>query len=503
MIKKFLKFIGPVFIICFLGYVFTLPAQASQENYVCMVYFTGIGCSSCEMTSRLVLEQLPREYSNLVVIEYDIYEREQNVLVFDEYVSTYHTGYRIPLVIFGQDKYLSDHLPIENNVSEIIDELDFNRCPLIDGSAQDFNDLDLNSLPAYPKIWHQEKVLIKTGPQGDGELLKALLIDDNLADVLKDAEFETIEPIAVAIPGGEVKFDNGILVDDWIFQWNGEGIGTPPEPAPLPPAPVPPEPVPVPPEPAPVPPEPEPTPPEVANLTLVKVLSLAAADAVNPCAFAVLLLMLVSIAAYNPGNRRSILFAGLAFIGAVFAMYLVYGLLLIKFYQEIQQLKDVGDGIYRGLSVAAIVFGALNIRDFVRYKPGGIGTEMPLFMRPRVKKIINNITSTKGAFVTGLIVTFFLLPCTIGPYVIASKIMADVPLAEGVPMLLLYNLIFIIPLTIIVSGVYLGTSRIHDFYLWKERNISKLHLIAGIILLGLGIFMLLESLGIVVFWGIA
>jgi cytochrome c biogenesis protein CcdA len=193
----------------------------------------------------------------------------------------------------------------------------------------------------------------------------------------------------------------------------------------------------------------------------------------------------------------------LAFIGAVFAMYLVYGLLLIKFYQEIQQLKDVGDGIYRGLSVAAIVFGALNIRDFVRYKPGGIGTEMPLFMRPRVKKIINNITSTKGAFVTGLIVSFFLLPCTIGPYIIASKIMADVPLAKGVPMLLLYNLIFIIPLTIIVSSVYLGTSRIHDFYLWKERNISKLHLIAGIILLGLGIFMLLESLGIVVFWGIA
>ncbi|GAI89798.1 unnamed protein product, partial [marine sediment metagenome] len=238
------------------------------------------------------------------------------------YVSTYHTGYRIPLVIFGQDKYLSDHLPIANNVSEIIDELDSNRCPLIDGSAQDFNDLDLNSLPVYPKIWHQEKVLIKTGPQGDSELLKALLIDDNLADVLKDAEFETIEPIAVAIPGGEVKFDNGILVDDWIFQWKGEGIGTLPEPAPVPP------------EPAPVPPEPEPTPPEVANLTLVKVLSLAAADAVNPCAFAVLLLMLVSIAAYNPGNRRSILYAGLAFIGAVFAMYFVYGLLLIKFYQK-------------------------------------------------------------------------------------------------------------------------------------------------------------------------
>jgi len=501
MIKKLLKFMGPVLVLGLWGLSLSSPALASPEDYVCAVYFTGIGCHSCEMSGPLLTRQLPGEYPNLVVIEYEIYGKEQNASVFNEYVSNYNTEYRIPLVVFAQELYLSDYSPIASNIRGIIDELETNPCPLIDGSSQDFSDLELTSLPGYPLIWHQEKILIKDGPQGDSELLKKLLTNDNLDDILKDVEFEIIEPTEVAIPGGAVNFDHGITIGDWTFQWNGEGITLPePEPVTPEPEPVTPEPEPVTPEPEPVTPEPEPARP---TLTLPKVLSLAAADAVNPCAFAVLLLMLVSITTYNPGNRRSILYAGLAFIGAVLAMYFVYGLLLVRFYQEIQQLKGVGDWIYRGVSVAAIVFGALNIRDFARYKPGGIGTEMPLFMRPRVKKIMNNITSTKGAFVTGLIVTFFLLPCTIGPYIIASQIIASVPLAEGVPMLLLYNLVFIVPLIIIVSGVFLGTSRIQDFYLWKERNISKMHLVAGCILVGLGIFMLLESLGIVVFLGVA
>ncbi len=123
-------------------------------------------------------------------------------------------------------------------------------------------------------------------------------------------------------------------------------------------------------------------------------------------------------------------------------------------------------------------------------------------MRPRVKKMMSTITSTKGAFVTGLLVTVFLLPCTIGPYIIAAGILSVFEMAETIPTLLLYNLVFIVPLIAIVTGVYLGTGRVHDFYLWKDRNIGKLHLISGIIILGLGIYMLLESLGIVVLLGI-
>ena len=54
------------------------------------------------------------------------------------------------------------------------------------------------------------------------------MVDDNLPEILEGAEFKAIEPIEVALSGEDVEFDNGILIGDWIFQWNGEGIGIPP-----------------------------------------------------------------------------------------------------------------------------------------------------------------------------------------------------------------------------------------------------------------------------------
>ena len=77
--------------------------------------------------------------------------------------------------------------------------------------------------------------------------------------------------------------------------------------------------------------------------------------------------------------------AGLSFTAAVFTFYFLYGLVIIKFFHVIQALALVKFWLFKALAVAAIIFGALNIRDFIRYKPGGVGTEMPLLMRPKVK----------------------------------------------------------------------------------------------------------------------
>jgi cytochrome c biogenesis protein CcdA len=112
-------------------------------------------------------------------------------------------------------------------------------------------------------------------------------------------------------------------------------------------------------------------------------------------------------------------------------------------------------------------------------------------MRPKVKKIISGITSPGGAFIIGFIVTLFLLPCTIGPYVVASGLLSELGLLGALPWLLYYNLIFILPMIAITLIVYFGFARVEDVSGWKEKNIRKLHLIAGILLLlvGLGILM--------------
>ena len=118
-------------------------------------------------------------------------------------------------------------------------------------------------------------------------------------------------------------------------------------------------------------------------------------------------------------------------------------------------------------------------------------TEMPLSIRPKMKKIISGITTPASAFAIGGFVTIFLLPCTIGPYVIAGGLLSRINTFQHlIPRLLLYNLVFIIPMLLVIFLVYKGTSAIKDIHQWRKTNIRQLHLAAGLILCILGFIML-------------
>jgi len=226
------------------------------------------------------------------------------------------------------------------------------------------------------------------------------------------------------------------------------------------------------------------------TLTLGRITLLALADSVNPCEIAVLAMVLVSILIANPKNKKRVLFAGLAFSLAVYIGYLAYGLIIIQFFKLFAEfLRQNSAYIYKGLAILAILIGALNIKDFFYYKAGSFATEMPIFMRPKAKRIISGITSPIGAFFIGFLVTLFLLPCTIGPYIIASGLLSELGTLNAIPWLLYYNFIFLLPMLIITFVVYFGLARVEDVSGWKEKNIKKLHLIAGIllVLVGLGI----------------
>jgi len=226
-------------------------------------------------------------------------------------------------------------------------------------------------------------------------------------------------------------------------------------------------------------------------LSLGKITLLALADSVNPCAIAVLVMILVAILTQNPDKRKKVLFGGLAFVGAVFIGYLFYGLIITQFFRMFGEfLRNSSVYVYKGLAVLAMLLGALNIKDFFFYKKGSLATEMPLFMRPKVKRLTEKATSTWGAFIIGFLVTLFLLPCTIGPYIVASGLLAELGFLATIPWLLYYNLVFVLPMLIIVFIIYLGFAKVEEVAGWKEHNIKKLHLIAGILLLLVGLAIL-------------
>ncbi len=452
-----MKRILPVFL-----FLALLPSITSAES-TCAVYFTGVGCPHCARTDPYMLDQLLDNHPNFVVIEYEVFNSQQNAQIILQYDSAYKSGYSIPLVIFD-DSYITGDRPILENIEKRI--VKPGKCALAAGASVSFEDMDLTTLPGKPKIWRGERILIGSG-NGDNDALHELLTGGIKAELNK-TEFSKTIPMPVALSGREAEFEHAVKLGNWLFQWNGEDVegggsgngngndnGSS----------------------------------AGSELTVAKIVALATVDAINPCAIAVLVLMLISVMAYDPSKKRNVLFTGLAFVAAVFVMYFVYGLIIIKFFQAIQALSSVRLVIYQTLGVIAIILGILNIKDFFWYKPGGITTEMPIGMRPRVRKILSGVTSPKGAFALGAFVTLFLLPCTMGPYIIAGGILSAIGLLGTAPWLLLYNFIFVLPMIGIILMVYAGFARVEDVSGWEDRNIKKLHMIAGIIMLLLGIVM--------------
>ncbi len=219
------------------------------------------------------------------------------------------------------------------------------------------------------------------------------------------------------------------------------------------------------------------------QLTLVKVISLAAVDSVNPCTLAVLSLMLIAILTYNPEKKRNLLLAGLAFISSVFAMYLIYGLVIIGSFGLLSSFKVFQLWLYKMVGLGAVVLGCLKIRDF--WKKQAVCRVVP-----KLDRILGKITSPSGAFMVGAFVTIFLLPCTIGPYIVCGGILCELGILKSLPWLLFYNLIFVLPMLIVVLIIYFGFGKVSDISSWQARNIKYLDLASGIIILLLGLAMI-------------
>ena len=74
---------------------------------------------------------------------------------------------------------------------------------------------------------------------------------------------------------------------------------------------------------------------ETKEINLLQLLGLAAVDAVNPCALAVLIILLTAILTQFPDNKSKVILAGFAFTSAIFLAYFTMGLLIILGFKTI------------------------------------------------------------------------------------------------------------------------------------------------------------------------
>jgi len=226
------------------------------------------------------------------------------------------------------------------------------------------------------------------------------------------------------------------------------------------------------------------------DLTIPAVILAAAADSVNPCTFAVLVLLLGTLIV--AGRKGKVLQIGLAFVAAIYLSYFLMG---IGIFTAIQAA-----GIQRpfilAVSSLAILLGLWNMKDYFAYGKW-FTIEVPQRWRPTVKRITASVVSIPGAFAVGVLDSLFLLPCSSGPYIaILALLSKTASRGQGIVYLLLYNFIFVVPLLLIVGAVYFGYTTTARAERWRSARLGKLHLVSGAVMLLLGVGMIIAvSLG--------
>ncbi|MBI5076821.1 GAP family protein [Candidatus Falkowbacteria bacterium] len=207
----------------------------------------------------------------------------------------------------------------------------------------------------------------------------------------------------------------------------------------------------------------------------------AAIDSINPCAFAVLIFLILYL--MNVKNRMFMLKIGLVYISIIFIVYFLSGLGLLSFIQSIHLTRF----FYYFTAALAIVFGLLNLKDVFWYGKG-ISLAIPESKKAIIQKYIRRAT-LPAAIVLGILVALFELPCTGAIYLAILSLLAEKNTwFQAIAYLLIYNVVFVLPLLFILLAVYFGLApeKVEN---WRQGQRRWLRLAVGVVMIGLGAIM--------------
>lgn len=207
-------------------------------------------------------------------------------------------------------------------------------------------------------------------------------------------------------------------------------------------------------------------------------------DGLNPCAFAILLFLVAFIFMLKK-SRLSVLKYSLVYIGAIYLTYLLIGLGIWKavlFTSTPHFMAKVG-------STLVIVLGTINILNYFFPKfPISLRISMP--GRQKILELMHKGT-LPSTLVLGILVGFCTFPCSGGIYVaIVTLLAVKTTFILGFVYLLIYNLMFVLPLFILLAlaGNRMTVEKLTNL---EEQNEPRMRLIYGLTMIATGVVILL------------
>ena len=241
-----------------------------------------------------------------------------------------------------------------------------------------------------------------------------------------------------------------------------------------------------------------------SQITLWAIIGAGLADGVNPCAFAVIVFFVSFLAAYKY-TKKEIVIVGSAYCTAVFLAYVLMGLGAFHVLYAMKAFRYVTLAVQWGMVGLCGVFLLLSIYDFVVYqrtkKSEKMLLQLPTNYKVYIHKVMRFFLKDKhssmwrlllAAFIVGFVVSGVEAVCTGQVYLPTIVVIlkeVNQHFWRATEFLLLYNLMFILPLVLVFVLTLCGKESA-TFNDWLKKHLGLTKFILCCVFLGLLILLL-------------
>ncbi len=247
-------------------------------------------------------------------------------------------------------------------------------------------------------------------------------------------------------------------------------------------------------------------------LKFFTIVSVGLVDGINPCAFTVIVFF-ISFLALQGYTKGELIAIGLCFIMAVFVTYLLIGLGAFTFLYRMNKFWLVSKIINFSVGLFSIAIGAFALHDFFKFRKTGetegLSLQLPKAVKDQIHKVIgihyrvNKNAPENGAqqrhmaglvlsaLITGFLISLLEAVCTGQTYLptITFILKTTTLKLHALAYLVIYNLMFVVPLFIIFVFALLGITSA-QFSNFLKKHLLSIKILMAILFFGLGIFLL-------------
>ena len=200
------------------------------------------------------------------------------------------------------------------------------------------------------------------------------------------------------------------------------------------------------------------------NIKVLAIIVSGLLDGINPCAFSTII-FLISFLAFMKFKKKEILLIGVFYTIGVFIFYFLAGFGFFTLLKSLLFVKILAYMIkYISIALVGILlaFSIFDIIKSIKNKSFDFLLSLPLNIKQKIHSHIRSKLNDKflflSAFLLGCFISFLELACTGQIYLptILYMLQNSSLQMQGIGLLLLYNLFFIIPLILVFVLAYVG-----------------------------------------------